>query len=68
MTTILKLSTIWHPVKFLGNKRSPILGAVAKLRKAIISFVMPVRLSFFLSVCLSVRPHETTRLPLEEFS
>ena len=36
------------------------LGAFAKLRKATISFVMPVR--------LSVRPHRTTRLPLDGFS
>ena len=36
------------------------LGAFAKLRKAIISFVM--------SVCLSARPHGTTRLPMEGFS
>jgi hypothetical protein len=34
------------------------LGAFAKLQKAAISFVM--------SLCLSVRPHGTTRLPLDE--
>ena len=34
----------------------PVLGAFAKLRKATISFVM------------SVRPHGTTRLPLDGFS
>ena len=38
---------------------SSFLGAFAKLRKATISFVM--------SVCLSVRPHGTTRLPLDGF-
>ena len=36
-----------------------ILGVFAKLRKATISFVMSVRLSF--------RPHGTTRLPLDGF-
>jgi hypothetical protein len=33
------------------------LGAFSKLRKATISYVT--------SVCVSVRPHETTRLPLD---
>jgi hypothetical protein len=42
-----------------------ILGAFAKLRKAIISFVMSVCLFDCMSVCLSVRPHGTTLLPLE---
>jgi len=37
-----------------------ILGALAKLRKATIRFVM--------SVCPSVCPHRTTRLPLDGFS
>ena len=36
------------------------LDAFTKLRKAITSFVM--------SVCPSIRPHGTTRLPLDEFS
>jgi hypothetical protein len=36
------------------------LDALTKLRKATISFVM--------SVCLSVRPHGTSRLPLDGFS
>jgi len=36
------------------------LGALAKLRKGTISFVTPV--------CLSVRPHRTTWLPLYGFS
>jgi len=36
-----------------------ILGAYAKLRKATISFVMPL--------CPSVRPHGTTRFPLDGF-
>jgi len=38
----------------------PFLGAFAKLRTATISFVM--------SVCLSGRPHGTTRLPLDGLS
>ena len=38
---------------------SSLLGAIAKLRKATISFVM--------SVCPSVRPRGTTRLPLDGF-
>jgi hypothetical protein len=37
-----------------------LLDAFAKLRKATVSFVM--------SVCPSVRPHGTTRLPLDEVS
>jgi hypothetical protein len=40
------------------------LGAYEKLRKETISFVKPV----CPSVPLSVRPHGTTRLPLDEFS
>jgi len=40
------------------------LGAFSKLRRATISFVISVRLS----VCLSVHPHETTRLPMDRFS
>jgi len=38
---------------------SAFLGALAKLRKATIGFVM--------NSCLSVRPHGTTRLPMERF-
>jgi len=37
-----------------------ILGAFAKLQKRNIIFIMSVR--------PSVRPHETTRLPVKEFS
>ena len=37
-----------------------ILGAMAKLRKVTVKFVM--------SVCPSVRPHGTSRLPLDGFS
>jgi hypothetical protein len=37
-----------------------ISGVFVKERKATISFVV--------SVCLSVGPHETPRLPLDEFS
>jgi hypothetical protein len=48
------------------------LGLFAKLQKTTISFVMSVssfvRPSFGLSVCLSVRPHGITRLPLDGFS
>jgi hypothetical protein len=38
---------------------SVFLGAFAKLRKAIIGFVM--------TSCLSVRPYRITRLPMETF-
>jgi hypothetical protein len=41
-----------------------VLGAFAKFQKTIISFEM----SLSLFVCLSVCPHDTTRLPLEGFS
>jgi len=44
--------------------RTHFLSAFAKLRKATISFVMSLRPS----VCLSVCPHGTTRLPLDGFS
>jgi hypothetical protein len=44
------------------------LGAFAKLRKAITSFVMSVYLSLSLSLSVSLRPHGTTRLPLDGFS
>jgi hypothetical protein len=54
-----------------------VLGAFAKLHTATISFFMSVCLSFCVSVCLSVcmsvclsvsvRPHGTTRLPLDGF-
>jgi len=40
------------------------LGAFAKLRKATMIFVVPVRPS----VCPSVRQHGTTQLPLDRFS
>jgi hypothetical protein len=43
------------------------LGAFAKLRKASIGFVTPVRPSVRPSVRLSDIPHGTTRLPLDEF-
>ena len=45
-----------------------ILDAIAKLRKATVSFVMAVCLSVCLSACPSVRPHGTTRPPLDGFS
>ena len=38
------------------------------MRKVTISFVMSVRLSLCLSVRPSVRPHETSQLPLDGFS
>jgi len=41
-----------------------VLDAIAKLRKATVSFIMSVRPS----VCLSSRLHGTTRLPLDGFS
>ena len=40
------------------------LSALVKLRKANISFSMSLRYS----VCPSVRPHGTSRLPLDGFS
>ena len=43
--------------QFDALARDAFLGAFAKLRKAPVSFVRPVR--------LSVRPHGTTRLPLD---
>jgi hypothetical protein len=44
------------------------IGAFEKLRKATISFVMSVRLSVRMYVCLSVWPHRTTRFPQDNFS
>jgi len=44
--------------------RLHLLGAFGKLRKATIIFVMSV----YLSVCFSVHPHGTARLPLDEYS
>jgi hypothetical protein len=44
-----------------SNNRS-VLGAFTKLRKVTISFVMSVCLSV-----LSLRPHGTSWLPLEDF-
>jgi hypothetical protein len=42
------------------HKNAEFLGALVKLRKATISFVISVR--------LSVRPYGTSRLPLDGFS
>ena len=58
----IEIDTRWE--KRVSNKckfhyRILFLGAFAKLRKATISFVM--------SVCLSVCPHRSTRLPLDGF-
>jgi hypothetical protein len=47
---------------------SSISGAFAKWRKATVSFVMSVCLSVCPPVLPSVRPHGTTRLPLDAFS
>jgi hypothetical protein len=47
----------------VGSKVA-LLGKFAKLRKETISFLMPVRPS----IRPSVRPHGTTRLPLEGLS
>ena len=44
---------------WLCGQNVEFLGAFEKLRKATVNFVMPV--------CLSVRPHGTTRLPLDDF-
>jgi hypothetical protein len=41
-----------------------VLGALAKLLKATVSFVVSIRLS----VCPLFFPHGTNRLPLDEFS
>jgi len=46
------------------NLRIPFVGAFAKLPKTTICFVV----SIHSSVCPSVRPRGTTRLPLDEFS
>jgi uncharacterized membrane protein YesL len=50
-------------VWYILQVKLTILGAFAKLRKAIASVVMSV----CLSVYLSVRPHGTSRLPLNGF-
>jgi hypothetical protein len=51
------------------NKQSGILLVIFRRNfEATISFFMSVCLSVCLSVCSSVRPHGTTRLPLDEFS
>jgi len=52
----------------IQNLLLPFLGAFSKLRKAIISFVMPFHLSFCTTVLLSVFPQKKTRLPLCGFS
>jgi hypothetical protein len=49
---------------FKMNDTLPLIGDSAKLRKGTIRFVMSVRPSFCLSVCLTGTP----RLPLEGFS
>lgn len=48
----------------LQTQNVEFLGALSKLQKATVRFVMA---SFRLSVCLSVRPHGTTRLPVDVF-
>ena len=52
----------WRRKQWACRNQFP--GAFAKLRRATISFVM----SFCLSLRSSVRPHGTTRLPLDSFS
>jgi len=42
---------------FCGVSTQLLLGTLEKLRKAVISFVLPV--------CLSARPHGTTRLSFD---
>ena len=48
-----------HVNSFLNTMGKLFLGAFARLRKTSVSFIM--------SVCSSVRPHGTTRLPLDGF-
>jgi len=57
-----KHSDKWLPSlkSLIRIREAQFLGVFTKLRKAAISIVM--------SVSLSVRPHETTRLPLAGFS
>jgi hypothetical protein len=64
--------TVWPREKKLRLLGDPtFLDAFAKLRKAIITFVMSVCLSICLPVCPSihpsVRPYGTIRFPLHEF-
>ena len=54
-------NTVYTSVK-IERKSLQILGTIAKLRKATVSFVI-----VFLSVCLSVHPHEITRLQMPGF-
>jgi hypothetical protein len=56
---------------FLFSVYFYLLGAFTKFRKATVGLrhvCLSVRPSAYLCVCLSVRPHGTTRLPLVEFS
>jgi len=57
----LKHNTALTPTRLHSKLHACILGVFAKLRKETISFVMSV----CLSVRPSVRPHGTTRLPLD---
>lgn len=45
-----------------------LIVAFAELRQANVSFVMSACLYFRLSVCLSVRPHGITTVPMKKFS
>ena len=56
------LSKVGRPLS--AYELEAFVGALTELRKATIRFVM----SICLSVCLSVRPHGTTRLPPEGLS
>ena len=61
MITLQRERGVHTPV--LSCVDSFLLSAVAKLRKATISFVMPV----CPSVCLSIRPHGTAGVLLDGF-
>jgi len=60
-----RLQIVWYSIKSATNwdvsisVQCQVLGAFAKLRKATVSTVVSVR--------SSVRPHGTTRLPVDEF-
>jgi hypothetical protein len=60
MTTVHDIGNIYFEIVYSGGKLAEFLGAFEKLRRTTISFVM--------SVCLSVRPHGTTRVSLDGFS
>jgi hypothetical protein len=63
----IRFSSVFHIIRLSKHNASDTsyfsLGAFAKFRKATISSAMPVRTSLH----LSVRPHGTTRRPLDGF-